>query len=244
MFLSNKYSLCYYNIVNRAKSRVLDEYNEIHHIIPKCLGGVNSKDNLVRLTAKEHFICHRLLVKMVEGKAKHQMSKAVDMMTVKAKQHSRYKIPGRLYERLKKEAAIAMSVLTKGKPKHTEESRRILSTKAKGRVSAFKGKMHSDAARKLLSTAHSKPCISPIGERFESTKEAAVAYGMSGPGIRGLIKRGRSGWRYERDEDQNIIELKLSSKIRKPLGPQSKDHIEKRVASRKKTKLKNLISPK
>ena len=39
-------------------------YFEIHHIIPKSLGGDNSKGNLVVLTAREHFICHWLLVKM------------------------------------------------------------------------------------------------------------------------------------------------------------------------------------
>lgn len=39
-------------------------YTETHHIIPKCLGGSNSKDNLAVLTAKEHFIAHYLLTKM------------------------------------------------------------------------------------------------------------------------------------------------------------------------------------
>jgi hypothetical protein len=35
MYLSNKYTIVYNNIVNRAKSRVLDGYGENHHIIPK-----------------------------------------------------------------------------------------------------------------------------------------------------------------------------------------------------------------
>lgn len=37
-------------------------YYENHHIIPKCLGGNDEKNNLVLLTAKEHFIAHKLLV--------------------------------------------------------------------------------------------------------------------------------------------------------------------------------------
>lgn len=37
---------------------------EIHHIIPKCLGGTNTKDNLVKLTPEEHFVAHQLLVKI------------------------------------------------------------------------------------------------------------------------------------------------------------------------------------
>ena len=37
------------------------EYFENHHIIPKCLAGTNDSENLVLLTAREHFICHKLL---------------------------------------------------------------------------------------------------------------------------------------------------------------------------------------
>jgi hypothetical protein len=48
-------------------------YTEKHHIIPKSLGGADRKDNLVRLTPKEHFICHLLLPKMVEGPAVYKM---------------------------------------------------------------------------------------------------------------------------------------------------------------------------
>ncbi len=37
---------------------------ENHHIIPKCVGGTNDKDNLVLLTTREHFVIHKLLVKI------------------------------------------------------------------------------------------------------------------------------------------------------------------------------------
>lgn len=36
-------------------------YYENHHIIPKCLGGSNDKENLALLTIKEHFVAHKLL---------------------------------------------------------------------------------------------------------------------------------------------------------------------------------------
>ncbi|ARK07836.1 putative homing endonuclease [Aeromonas phage phiA8-29] len=39
-------------------------YTELHHIVPRCLGGSDNPENLVRLTAREHFIAHRLLAKM------------------------------------------------------------------------------------------------------------------------------------------------------------------------------------
>jgi len=52
-------------IISRAVERKKPEgYCEKHHIVPRCMGGTNGKDNLVYLTAKEHFICHKLLVRM------------------------------------------------------------------------------------------------------------------------------------------------------------------------------------
>lgn len=76
IFIANKYTKYYYSIISNAKSRTFppNTYTEQHHIIPKSLGGGNSVDNLVKLTAREHFICHRLLVKMLEGKDKTKMS--------------------------------------------------------------------------------------------------------------------------------------------------------------------------
>jgi len=58
----------YENIVQKAKSENRQKgegtYYEKHHILPRCLGGDNKMDNLVLLTAKEHFICHKLLTKL------------------------------------------------------------------------------------------------------------------------------------------------------------------------------------
>jgi hypothetical protein len=59
------YKLIYSQLINRAKSRgSVIGYKERHHIIPKALGGDNSKENLVELTAREHFVAHMLLAKI------------------------------------------------------------------------------------------------------------------------------------------------------------------------------------
>ena len=58
------YQKIYDNLVQSRKNRVTDKYVEKHHIIPKCLGGTDDKDNLVILTYREHFIAHWLLVKI------------------------------------------------------------------------------------------------------------------------------------------------------------------------------------
>ena len=67
-YLNNKYTKAYDSIISTATVRgsVLG-YSEIHHIIPKSLGGSNRKENLVKLTPKEHFICHRLLPKLTNS---------------------------------------------------------------------------------------------------------------------------------------------------------------------------------
>jgi len=54
------YQKIYDQIIERAKNRKLEGYKEKHHIIPKCLGGPDNKENLVELTAREHFLCHLL----------------------------------------------------------------------------------------------------------------------------------------------------------------------------------------
>lgn len=103
MYLPNKYTKCYNRIIANAISRQhISGYTEKHHIIPKSLGGSNRKDNLAKLTAREHFICHRLLVKMVEGDLKIKMIRAVWRMTVKgADFQDRYKPCSRTYESIR-----------------------------------------------------------------------------------------------------------------------------------------------
>ena len=50
------------NILNgRGRFNCGDEYHERHHIMPKCCGGTNDKENLIDLFAREHFEAHRLL---------------------------------------------------------------------------------------------------------------------------------------------------------------------------------------
>ena len=52
-------------IEKRIKNPLSDGvYGEVHHIIPKSEGGTNDKDNLVNLTAREHYIAHMLLARI------------------------------------------------------------------------------------------------------------------------------------------------------------------------------------
>ena len=154
IFIDNKYTRWYYNIVNAAVSRTsFTDYTEKHHVIPKSLGGTNSASNLVRLTAKEHFVCHRLLTKMVcEDKAKIKMHNAVFQMTVKSSNQERYKITARTYEVLKRNKSAAMMGNTHGARPMSEETKRKISEAKKG-ISVGKGRKMSDEAKKKLSAS-------------------------------------------------------------------------------------------
>lgn len=114
IFINNKYTKIYYSIINSANARDLPKniYSEQHHIIPRSIGGNNSKDNLVTLTAREHFVCHLLLTKMTFGENKIKMSLAAYMLvSATSKNQNRYKVTNRVYNQLK----INFSEAKKGK---------------------------------------------------------------------------------------------------------------------------------
>ena len=103
-FLDSKYTNWYNDIVFRAQNRNLPKevYTEKHHIVPRSLGGGNERENIAKLTAREHFVCHWLLTKMTTGQAQKKMAYACKrMMHSAGEKQYRYKISGRIYEQLK-----------------------------------------------------------------------------------------------------------------------------------------------
>lgn len=110
-FLDNKHTATYLRIVGRAKNRKLDDYTEEHHVLPEALGGSNEQSNLVKLTAREHFICHLLLLKMIVGHDRSKMAFAAFMMGCSNERQERYKVTGRVYELVKREFSKARGEL-------------------------------------------------------------------------------------------------------------------------------------
>ena len=109
MFIENKYKVWHDKIIARAKNRTLEGYKEVHHIIPKSCGGSNDKDNIVNLTAREHYIIHLLLPYCTSGNAKHKMLNAFIFMTSKSRFCKRdYKIHSRVYQKLRSEFAASL----------------------------------------------------------------------------------------------------------------------------------------
>jgi hypothetical protein len=76
-FLNNKYNRWYYQIINNAQDRPVIGYTEKHHILPRSLGGTDDISNIVKLSAREHFVCHLLLTKITTGEDLIKMQHAV-----------------------------------------------------------------------------------------------------------------------------------------------------------------------
>lgn len=154
MFKVNKYTKYYTLLTNRAKNRILTEYTERHHIIPQSLGGSNNKDNLVDLTAREHFICHWLLIKMTEGDNRGKMLYALNGMKAENKYQQRYSsaITARVYERYRIEHAKNHSETMKGRTppnkgrKMSDEQKALLRERAKANHAS--GKIYSEESQR------------------------------------------------------------------------------------------------
>lgn len=133
MFLDNKYTTWYNSIIFNSKSRSLgpEIYIEKHHIIPKSIGGDDSETNLAVLTAREHFICHLLLVKMLEGTSKYKMAHALWQMTRQNSKMKRdFRINSKIYEMIRMLHKEAASKFHKGSKKPRSKEHQANLTKS------------------------------------------------------------------------------------------------------------------
>ena len=82
IFNESKYTRWYYAIIQKRRVDDLREGSEVHHIIPRSLGGNDEPNNLVRLTYHDHAWCHWLLTKMTSGNDLAKLRYAFNMMHV------------------------------------------------------------------------------------------------------------------------------------------------------------------
>jgi hypothetical protein len=143
------YTAIYLNLMLSRKSRELDKntYYEKHHIYPKCLFPdiKNNKNNLVYLTAREHFIAHRLLLKMaVTSNEKEKLGFSMQAMSMinSSSNVRKYKITSRAFESIRKANKEALKLR-----KFSEDHKRKISESTKGRVV-------SQATRDLISKSN------------------------------------------------------------------------------------------
>lgn len=160
MFLPNKYTKWYFSIVEQARSRSTEE-GEVHHIVPSSLGGSNCITNLVKLTFREHFLCHLLLTKMTTGTDRMKMCYALKFMTAKSARQNRHVLSSHSFETVKKLFAEA-----RRNSIHTPESRAKTSASMTGNKNKL-GKYHSKETNEKIREAlkNSTKLTSPDGKR-------------------------------------------------------------------------------
>ena len=96
------YKQNYINLITRTKiERNLSTY-EVHHIIPRSLGGTDELSNLTKLTPREHYLAHYLLWKITTGIPHIKMARVLLLMSDKNKI-----ISSRQYQQIKEEIAAS-----------------------------------------------------------------------------------------------------------------------------------------
>jgi len=172
IFLQNKYTKIYNYLMEKALNRNLlkkstNKYTEFHHIIPKSLGGNNELPNIIVLTGREHFIAHKLLVKMTQGKNKAKMVCALYFMSTgrfKELQNSH------TYEYARKQFSKACSLTNKGR-KASEETKFKMSLASRGK-SKPKG-FGEKVSKALMGRKKSEEWIRKINNNPEKIRKTA-----------------------------------------------------------------------
>lgn len=169
-----------------------ETYYERHHIVPKSLGGLDTNENLVLLTAKEHFVCHHLLTKI------HQESDSLQFafwaMCNQTRGSERIRINSVTYQRSKERFAQINSKRHKGKKVSQEQIEmfrvQMLNNNPhkSGPLSHLFGTSWPEARKKLVSnTKKSFPenngsfkgwYVTPYG-KFASCRQVIEASGLS-----------------------------------------------------------------
>lgn len=165
------YEKVYFNICQRGKtSRDLD-YFERHHIIPRCIGGGDEETNLTKLTAREHYIAHHLLIKIYPMEIK-----LVCAFGAMGFWRNKRKLAPRQYERLKVAYSEYMKI---NNPMFKNETRKKMSdTKKKQyKTGEIVPRDITTAERKNISTrmkTHNPSHLYP--ERINTAKPIIVLY--------------------------------------------------------------------
>jgi hypothetical protein len=216
------YEKIYNQLIDKAKLRKSkrDVYYERHHIIPKCMGGSNDKTNLVKLTAKEHFVAHKLLVEIYpdNGKLIHAYWR---MANNKNEDKREYIVSSREYERLKTIHAKQVSINLKGTIKKWKNNQ----VRSKKIGNFHRGKVVSEGTRNRISVGlkeHYKKNINPnLGsKRTEETKQK--------------LSKASKGRKHSEETKTKIKNLLIERGITGvPISDERKENIKKSIQKRK-----------
>lgn len=171
----------------RIKEQRLDlnEYTEVHHIIPRCMGGTNEKENLIKLIPEDHFFSHLLLAKAYGGKNWAAL-KSMIFRGMKTKDIN-YKI----YRRKRKDFAIARKLLLK----------------------QLSG-LNNHSSDKTIYHLKNVDGREVNGYKFELSKKLEIASSNLSKLIQGK-KKSLNGWYYPKLNPEGIVGLESGQTIKR-----------------------------
>lgn len=245
------YQFHYEALIARGRTRTLLGYKEIHHILPRCMGGTDDKSNLVALTAEEHFVAHLLLVKIFPGVkgligAAHLLSRGAGNNKVfgwlrrrssEANKGNQYGL-GRIHSA---ETRAKISAIHKGKKKSDEHIKKMSEAKRGKPNPSFREVITPEIRAKIakLLTGR-KQSPETIAKRVASLK------GRPGPqlgiprtdeerrkislSMKGIPKTAETKARMSKAQEGNKHALGLKR------GPMSEEHKRKMIESKKRNR--------
>ncbi len=217
----------YVRTLHRQKGAV---YYEKHHITPKCVGGDNSPENLVLLTAREHFLAHYLLLKIYKGtKFEYRLAYAFMAMCRENDRQDRY-MNSRLYE----EGKLRYRELSRQKHReyYTQEVREHISQAVRS-SEKFRKAMNDPALRagrrqRRLGSQQSEDTKKKIGRAGHLSSTAAEPFIVLIDGVAQVWQDGFSalsdyllktcGFSISGGNLKNLLDKELLSKKAKGYG--------------------------
>jgi hypothetical protein len=210
------YQKVYNSIVERGQVREPDPdgYYEVHHIIPKCMGGGNEKENLTTLTAREHFIAHWLLARIYPKESGIRFSFWIMCNGFENSQQERYTVSSRTYSEARVMRSEAMKLRWRD-PSYKEST-----------IFKIRETFNSDEYRKKRSGIAKKLWETPLyREKVESSKKSSEYKDLMSKraierwedeGYRSeMSEKSKNMWRDEKKREEMILGISKATKSEK-----------------------------
>lgn len=150
----------YTQFIGSLRGQPVDGYAEVHHIVPRSLGGSDDADNLIRLTARQHYVAHWMLARALGGSA----ARAFFMMSNFGKYGQ---VNSTTYAMARQEYAEQVSQQLKGKPSQCPFSEE---TKQKMREAKLGRKLTPEHIEKVRQTRIGKKMPPEFGKKVSEAK--------------------------------------------------------------------------
>jgi len=230
------YQKHYDRLMSRAKDRILEGYIERHHIVPRCLGGINDPKNIVRLTPEEHYVAHQLLAKIHSTSL--ALIKAANFMTICSRGHRHN---NKSFGWIKRKHSILMTGTNNpffGKI-HSAETKKKLSSKMIGSNNPMskKGGHSEESRQKMKKPKTTEAKIKMSIKRKELFKENKLNFSGSKNGMFG--KRGINCPTFGKPSKLKGKSISKEHKINISKGKQKLTEEQKRYLTEQFKKYKN-----